>query len=394
MAVRITHNGAAEIAFETFGAHGGRPLLLVMGLDSPMQWWPDGFCAELAGHGFHVARFDDRDCGRSTRYREPERPRRTGRAGLDIARLVHHQPAYTATDMVDDSIAVMDALGWDGAHIVGASLGASLALGAAVRHPDRVRTVVSMMGLPTGFRPAAAARYVNVPGFLRFAMLGTRTPTTVWQDLEAQVETARMLASPSHPFDEQWAYATASACRAGAPGDPATARRQLAAMRADGGLLRRAPEIVAPLLVLHGADDPLIKPSAATALARQVPGAKCVIYADMGHEIPQHLWAEIAGEIDRHARLGEPRREPAGAVADSHAAGLNRDRSRDAERSRARNQEWNQVRSGARSHTRTGLSSRSSTTLAGKSSASRAGTRAVRRAGRSARQQAAGTDNH
>ena len=322
MEVRTTRNGTVEIAYETFGPADGRPLLLVMGLDSPMQWWPDGFCAELAGRGFHVARFDDRDCGQSTRYREQRdqhnhddkrknhksRSRRT-LPGLDLARKIHRPPAYTADDMVGDGIAVMDALGWGSAHVVGASLGAGLALGTAIRHPGRVRTVVSMMGLPTGFKPAAAVRYVNVPGFLRFARLGTRTPTTTWEDLHAQVETARMLASRGHPFDEQWAYATASACRVGAPGDPATARRQLAAMWADGGLLRRAAEIAAPLLVLHGADDPLIKPAAATALAQQVHGAKCVIFADMGHEVPRHLWGAIADEIERHAELGELRRD-------------------------------------------------------------------------------------
>lgn len=346
MGVRTARSGTVEIAYETFGAADGRPLLLVMGLDSPMQWWPDGFCAALAERGFQVARFDDRDCGRSTRYREQheqsgqseqseqheqheqherhdrhgqheqrarhqQREKRTRRImpGLDLARQIYRPPAYTANDMVGDGIAVMDALGWRSAHIVGASLGAGLALGTAIRHPARVRTVVSMMGLPSGFHPADAVRYVNVPGFLRFARLGTRTPATVWEDLHAQVETARMLASRGHPFDEQWAYATASACRVGAPGDPATARRQLAAMRADGGLLRRASEIAAPLLVLHGADDPLIKPAAATALARRVHGAKCVIYADMGHEVPRHLWGTIADEIGRHAELGELRRD-------------------------------------------------------------------------------------
>lgn len=211
--------------------------------------------------------------------------------------------------MIDDAIAVLDALGWSDAHIVGASLGAGIALGTAIRHPARVRTVVSMMGLPAGFHPSAAARYVGFPGLLRMAWLGSREPATARADLRVQVETARMLASPRHRFDEQWAYATATACRAQSPGDPGTARRQLAAMRADGGLLRRARDILAPLLILHGADDPLIKPAAAAALAKQVPGSRCVIYADMGHEVPSHLWTEIADDIARHADLVQPRPE-------------------------------------------------------------------------------------
>ena len=341
MAVRTTHNGPAQIAFETFGSADGIPLLLVMGLDSPMQWWPDGFCGELVARGFHVARFDGRDCGGSTRYGHRPRPQpenqlepqpqpqtqpqtrlqsrqRVARVRariLDSALSARRAPEYTATDMIDDAIAVMNALGWNDAHIVGASLGAGIALGTAIRHPARVRTVVSMMGLPAGFHPSAAAKYVAVPGLLRMAWLGSREPATARADLRAQVETARMLASPRHRFDEQWAYATATACRAQSPGDPGTARRQLAAMRADGGLLRRARDILAPLLILHGADDPLIKPAAAAALARQVPGSRCVIYADMGHEVPSHLWTEIADDIARHADLVQPLPEPKPARA-------------------------------------------------------------------------------
>lgn len=336
MAIRTAHNGSVEIAFETFGAAGGRPLLLVMGLDSPMQWWPDGFCAALAERGFHVARFDSRDCGRSTRYGESpgadvggdtgrnagwDAGRDAGRdtyggngrkrasviPGLTIVRPSRRPPAYTAAEMISDGLTVMDALGWSSAHVVGASLGAGMTLGMAIRYPERVRTAVSVMGLPAGFRPGAALRYVSVPGFLRFARSGTRTAHSAWEDMNVQVETARMLASAGHPFDEQWAYATAAACRSGAPGDPGTALRQLAAMRADEGLFRRVAEIAAPLLVLHGADDPLFKPASAVALTKQVPGSKCVIYPNMGHEVPRHLWAEIADEIGRHAQLGDER---------------------------------------------------------------------------------------
>ncbi|MEZ0089302.1 alpha/beta fold hydrolase [Streptacidiphilus sp. EB129] len=277
MTVGTTRNGAVRIAFETLGPRDGRPLLLVMGLDSPMQWWPDGFCTLLAEHGFLVARFDNRDSGLS---------------GRCLSR-------YTAMDMVDDEAAVLDALGWPSAHVVGASLGASLALGLAVRYPERVRTIVTLMGLPAGF--GAVARQVRPFGLLRLALLTARHPATAQEDLRLQAGMARMLASPAHPFDEQWAFATARAVRAAAPGDPGAARRQLAAMGRGAGLLRRAGEVTAPLLAVQGADDPLIRPSAAAALVRQVPDAQSVLYAGMGHEIPQHLWAAIAGEIARHA---------------------------------------------------------------------------------------------
>ena len=297
--VRTAYNGTVQLAYETVGPTDGHPLLLVMGLDSPMQWWPDGFCADLAEHGFHVARFDDRDCGQSTRYHR--QARRRALPVPDPVAIACTKPTYTVTDMVDDAIAVLDALDWDSAHIVGMSLGASVALGTAIRHPARVRTVVSMMGLPAPLRPATAARYVDPVGLRRFARLASSASSSHAADVRAQVETARMLASPRHRFDEEWAYTTAVACRKAAAGDPGTAWRQLSALFRDRGLLSHTEQITAPLLILHGADDPLIKPAASAALARRVHGSRCVIYPDMGHEVPRHLWTTIADEIASHA---------------------------------------------------------------------------------------------
>lgn len=374
MTIQTTRNGRARIAYEVFGPPGGRPLLLVTGLDTPMQWWPRGFCDALAARGFRVARFDLRDCGLSERYpasvrqsrifdhrslirrgpadgpgaaaegraesagRWPGSAGRLGRwANLRALRAFqllpaagrphflpqpgpadpfgliqttalpgpspHREPDYVMRDMVDDAFAVMDALGWQRAHVVGASLGASLGLGMAVLRGERVRTLVTIMALAEGFGPAAAGRYLHPLGVLRFARLGAHEPRTRQEDIAAQVETARLLASPAHPFDEQWAVATAQACRALAPGDPGTARRQLAAMRADEGVLGRLGEIAAPTLILHGADDPLIKPASAITLARNVPGARSVVYSRMGHEVPEHLWPALADEIARHAAM-------------------------------------------------------------------------------------------
>ena len=156
-AVRRARNGAVELAYELVGPPGGEPLLLIMGLDSPMRWWPDGFCFALADRGFTVARFDNRGIGRS---RGPGGRARggTGRAA---------SAGYSVLDMVEDAEAVLDALGWSSAHLVGQSLGASVAIGFGLRHPERVRTVTSISGLPRGYRIAEAARYVDPRGLLR-----------------------------------------------------------------------------------------------------------------------------------------------------------------------------------------------------------------------------------
>jgi pimeloyl-ACP methyl ester carboxylesterase len=285
-AVRFARNGAVRLAYELLDPPGGRPLLLIQGLDSPMQWWPDGFCALLAERGFTVARYDCRDCGRSSRARPSARP------GV---------PAYTATDMIDDAAAVLDALGWGAAHVVGMSMGASVAVGLALRRPERVRSLVSMMGLPAGFRTRDALAHLDLLGLARLARLSTRQAADYAQDIKVQVDTARLLAARSRTFDEDWARQTAVRVRAAAPGDPATARRQLAAMRADDGLLRHPESIAVPLLALHGAEDPLIRPTAAGALARSVPQGRTVVLEGMGHEVPRREWGAITEEIERNA---------------------------------------------------------------------------------------------
>jgi pimeloyl-ACP methyl ester carboxylesterase len=297
MAVELAGNGAVRLAYETIGRAGAEPLLLLMGLDSPMRWWPDGFCLALADRGFTVARFDHRDTGRSSRT--------AAGAGDTVIRPAgapcRGRATYSLADMVDDVAAVLDALGWEHAHLVGHSLGASVAIGTALRRPDRVRTVVSISGLPRGYRLAEAARYVDPIGLARMLQVTARRPRTREQDVRQQVALARLQASGRHPFDAVWACETARLVVADGAGDPATAAGQLAAIRADARLLRRPERIRVPLLALHGADDPLLRPTAAAALASAVPGGRAVVLAGMGHEVPRRSWPAIAAEIARNA---------------------------------------------------------------------------------------------
>jgi len=300
MTVRVAHSGSVQLAYETVGPPGGEPLLLIMGLDSPMRWWPDGFCFELADRGLTVARFDNRDTGRSTRVRARTRPRAVRRPTRSIRGTGRAAAGYSAQDLIDDAKTVLDALGWSSAHVVGQSLGASIAIGLGLRYPDRVRTIASLSALPRGFRLAEAARYVDPFGLLRMARVTARRPRTREQDVRQQVELARMQAGRSQPFDERWVRETAEQIAADGPGDPAAAARQLAAIRSHSGLLRHPERLTVPLLALHGAEDPLVRPSAAAALAREVPEGRAVVFAGMGHEVPRRLWPILADEIARN----------------------------------------------------------------------------------------------
>src|ERR1700753_3405946 len=148
-------NGDVRIAYDQLAGADGDPLLLIMGLGVSRFWWPAGLAREFAAHGFAVARYDQRDAGQSTRMpgTGPRNP---------FAALARRRSPYTAEDMADDAVAVLDALGWTRAHVFGASLGGQIAQRVALRHPDRVLSVTSAAALPSDVSGLRAWRYVRL----------------------------------------------------------------------------------------------------------------------------------------------------------------------------------------------------------------------------------------
>lgn len=288
--VRYARNGEVEIAYEAFGdLPEGEPLLLVMGLDFQMVWWPEELIDRLVAAGFAVVRFDNRDTGLSTHF--PPAPSPSPWKAL----MGRTEPAYTAADMLADALAVMDAVGWSSAHVMGGSMGAGLAQGLAMDHPDRVRSLVSAMGIPVDAGLWRTLRYIR-PRVFR--TLGRIQPgTTDEEQAQALVEIYRAIASPGYPFPEEWARAAARVSQSRAPRDPSTTQRQLAAGRA-----HRYPGldvITAPTLVVSGLDDPLIRWQGGRDTAARIPGARFVRYPGMGHNIPAELFAELVAEVRR-----------------------------------------------------------------------------------------------
>ena len=293
---RYAHNGDVQLAFEDLGGAGGDPLLLVMGLGASRFWWPAGFAAALAAHGFHVVAFDLRDAGESTHL--------TAAGGGDpVAALGRrHRSPYTAEDMTDDAVAVMDAMGWGSAHVFGHSLGGQLAQRTAIRHPGRVRSLTSSSALPSDANGARAARYVK-PGFLaRMARL--RFPEGDDGDVALGLALYRAIAAPGYPLDE----ATAMECieRDIAHGglslrDTAAQTRQSTAKWSGA----RLAVLQVPALVLHGADDQVLRPSAARRTAAAIPGARLEVLPGMGHFIPAQLWPLYARQVRAIADLAE-----------------------------------------------------------------------------------------
>ena len=290
-------NGAVQIAYDQLAGSAGDPLLLVMGLAVSRFWWPAGLARAFADHGFAVARYDQRDAGQSTRMPD------TGGANPFVA-LARRRGAYSSEDMTDDAVAVLDALGWERAHVFGASLGAIIAQRIALRHPDRVLSVVSAMGMPSDAVGIKGGRYVRFGTLARLARV--KYPEGRAGDIQLSLMLARELASPAYPFDEaaarEWIEREVDA----GPRDTKAQSRQVGAPW-HGPKLR---EMRRPVLVLHGDKDPILRVSAAHATAKAIPGARLVILPGVGHDLPAPLWPCIAQEVrqlaDQAGSLASP----------------------------------------------------------------------------------------
>lgn len=287
MVTRYADNGGVRVAYEDLGGAGGEPLLLVMGLGASRAWWPEGFVAALVEQGFHVVSYDQRDAGESARFAEH------GQVHPFVGLFRRRPVAYTAEDMTDDAVAVLDAMGWDTAHLFGHSLGGLLTQRIALRHPDRVRTITVSGAMPSDARGLAQLRHVHLDFVLWASRLGT--PEDDEGHLAAGVALSRRISSPGYAFDEAAARAAVQRELAVSRGvhDAGAQGRQTGAPWSGG----RLAEIRTPTLVLHGEQDPVVRPSAARATAAAIPGARLVLLPGVGHDLPRELWPRITGEI-------------------------------------------------------------------------------------------------
>jgi pimeloyl-ACP methyl ester carboxylesterase len=273
-----------------------------MGLAVSRFWWPAGLCEAFADAGFEVARYDQRDAGQSTRM--PAAP-----TGNPLAALFGRRGSpYTAEGMTDDAVAVLDALGWERAHVFGHSLGGQLAQRVALRHPDRVLSLTSSAAVPSDVSGLGVLRYLRFGLLAKLARM--RFPEGREGDIEAALAVWRGIASPGYPFDEAAARAWIEAEVDSGPRDKKAQSRQIGAQW-HGPRLR---ELHLPTLVLHGEQDQLLRVTAARATARAIEEARLVTFPGVGHDLPAALWPDIAREVrataDRATRRVTDRDRP------------------------------------------------------------------------------------
>jgi pimeloyl-ACP methyl ester carboxylesterase len=282
---RFAQAGEIELAYETFGDPADPALLLIMGLGSQMIFWPEELCETLARRGYFVIRFDNRDVGRSTVLPGPAPDVRAVASG-------EVPVPYRLHDMADDAVGLLDALGIERAHVVGASLGGMIAQRVAIDHPDRVLSLASIMsttGDPAVGRPTAAA----------MAVLMTAPPVDRDGYIASTIRGRGVLGT--QPPDEQRTRELAeSSFDRGY--HPAGTARQFAAIVATPDRTPELRELDLPVVVIHGAADPLITLSGGEATAGAIPGAELVVIEGMGHDLPPIAVERIAAAIDTNAR--------------------------------------------------------------------------------------------
>lgn len=281
-----------ELYYETHGDPSGRPLLLVMGLGAQMTLWRPEFCELLAGEGFYVIRFDNRDVGLSSKIEGGPTP--------DLAKAMagdHSTASYTLWDMADDAVGLLDALGIGSAHIAGASMGGMVVQCMVIAHPERVRSVTSIMsttGNPEVGQPQPEA----------MAALLAPPPASREAAIEQGVRTWKVIGSPGYPPDEAELRE-----RIAADYDrcfyPEGTARQLVAILATGDRTAALREVRKPALVIHGEADPLVTLSGGKATADAIPGARLLTFPGMGHDLPPALYPEFVRAMAELARAAD-----------------------------------------------------------------------------------------
>jgi pimeloyl-ACP methyl ester carboxylesterase len=283
------------IEYDTFGSPDAEPVLLIMGLGTQMTAWTAGFCESLAQRGHYVIRFDNRDIGLSTKLDHLPVP---GHLGF-LASLLFRRPVkapYSLADMAKDAAGVLDALRVPAAHVVGASMGGMIGQLMAYHHPERVRTLTSMMSTSGERGLPRARRDVTRQVFM------SRPPANDREALIRHlVRTRKLIASPGYPrSDEEWREVVVAALERSFY--PPGFGRQLAAIIADRSRASRLRQIRVPTLVVHGKDDPLVPVEHGVDTARHIPGARLEIIDGMGHDLPPPLDDTLTSLIAGHAR--------------------------------------------------------------------------------------------
>lgn len=278
--MRLIDNNGHVLATESFGKVGGPAIVLVMGATASMLGWPDPLCLMLADRGLHVLRFDHRDTGRSTTVPPGE-------------------ATYAVEDMAGDVLAVMAGHGLERAHLVGMSLGGYIAQMVALMQPGRVASLALLSSEPLGW-DGEALPHISDDFLAHFRALATLD----WADQDGVadflVESERLCAGSGAPFDAKGARSVVKRVLARTDSPASMFNHGTVTTRDDW--TGRFRGINCPVLVIHGAEDPILPVENGRAIAAGIPGARIEVLPGVGHELPSRWLEWIADRLAEHVR--------------------------------------------------------------------------------------------
>ncbi len=284
--------GPVRLCYEVLGDECDPTVVLIMGLNLQLVWWPDDLCQQLVDRGLRVVRFDNRDAGRSTAL---------SGSGVTAWQLLRRKadPRYTLGDMADDTASLIAHVAPHGAHVVGASLGAFIAQETAIRHPGLVLSLTSVMGRPGDGRSGRVA-WRRRAGFLR------RAPASIDAQAEQLVKTFRTIGSVDRTAqdDDDVRFAVRRSAERGSAGGAG----QMAAILAERDRTADLRQLAMPVLVVHGERDQVVLPSGGRATADAVPHAELMMVPGMGHDLPRWLWSQLTDGVARTVERATSRR--------------------------------------------------------------------------------------
>ena len=290
--MRVETSTGVELEYDTFGNPDDQAVLLVMGFGTQLLGWDAEFCRQLAERGRYVIRYDNRDCGLSTKHHDTPVSLRdfiTAVTSGELDRALTMAP-YSLRDLACDGIGLLDGLGIERAHVVGSSMGGMIAQKMAIEFPERVLSLTSMMsstGEPEYGRSTPEAQQV----------LFSSRPA----DRDGYIAAAELeLVWASRRYGDPAALRAMAATSYDRSFYPAGVPRQLAAMILDGSRADALRTLEVPTLVIHGQDDTLIGPDGGRRTAELVPGARFLLFEDMGHDRPRELWPRLVDSIHAH----------------------------------------------------------------------------------------------
>ena len=273
------------ICYRTLGNQDNPPLLLIMGLGAQLISWPQDLLQQFADEDFFVITFDNRDCGLST-HTEGE-PENSGELLVRAATGEEVTQKYSLSNMALDSVALLNHLGFDAAHIVGASMGGMIAQTIAIEHPASVLSLTSIMsatGNPEEFTPSEEA--------LNALLAAPENDKD--QIIEANVAASKVLAGPH--WDEDYARDLAQR-NYERSFHPKGIGFQMGAIAMSGDRTEKLATLRVPSLVVHGTADPLLPLHNGISTAEAIPEAELLTLEEMGHDLPEIHWTELIARI-------------------------------------------------------------------------------------------------